>query len=159
MEPREERLLMYGSHADVGDLGWEWVEDQLVKAGAYWIVTPSAEHPHPRPVWGIWNQNKLFLSIGSPRLKANAQADARVTVHLDSVNDVVIVEGRVAGSSSDTHLLDDYNAKYDWDYVVNEHGPLTIVDPAKVIAWRTDGWAGRDGFRATGRWSFGSPPG
>ena len=150
--------MMYGSQAEVGDLGWEWVEDQLVHAGAYWIVTPGTEHPHPRPVWGIWNQKKLWLSIGSPRLKADAEVDGPVTVHLGSVNDVVIVEGRVAGSSSDNQLLDDYNAKYDWNYKVDEYGPLTIVEPTKVIAWRTAGWAGREGFQATGRWSFGSPP-
>ncbi|MFV0259288.1 MAG: hypothetical protein ACK5PP_12670 [Acidimicrobiales bacterium] len=35
-------------------------------------------------------------------------------------------------------------------------GPLTLVEPVKVIAWRMDGWAGRDGFQATGRWTF--PP-
>ena len=157
MVPKEERLVMYGAHAEVGDLPWEWVEDQLVNAGAYWIVTPSTEHPHPRPVWGIWSLDKLCLSIGSPRLKADAQADGPVTVHLGSINDVVIVEGRTAGSSSDDRLLEDYNTKYDWNYEVGEYGPFTIVEPTKVIAWRTAGWAGREGFRATGRWSFRAP--
>ena len=70
----------------------------------------------------------------------------------------MIVEGRIAGSSKGNQLLDDYNAKYDWNYKVDEYGPLTIVEPTKVIAWRTAGWAGREGFQATGRWSFGSPP-
>jgi hypothetical protein len=159
MEPVEERLVMYGAQTDAGGLDWDWVEDQLVTAGAYWIVTPTTKLPHPRPVWGIWNQNTFCLSIGSPRLKADAEADVPVTVHLGSINDVVIVEGRVAGLSSDKQLLEKYNTKYDWDYVVDQYGPLTIVEPTKVIAWRTAGWAGREGFRATGRWSFAPPSG
>ena len=149
---------MCGSHAEVGGLRWKWAEDQLVNAGAYWIVTPSTEHPHPRPVWGIWTQSQLCVSIGSPRLKADTGADGLVTVHLGGINDVVIVEGRTAGAISDSQLLDLYNIKYDWNYTVEEYGPFTIVEPAKVIAWRSAGWAGRDGFQATGRrWSFGSP--
>jgi len=87
----------------------------------------------------------------SPRLKADAQADGPVTVHLGSINDVVIVEGRTAGSSSDNHLLEEYNTKYDWNYLVDEYGLFTIVAPTKVIAWQAAGWAGREGFRATGR--------
>jgi hypothetical protein len=68
----------------------------------------------------------------------------------------VIVEGSAAGSAADSHLVDAYNAKYDWNYTVDEYGPFTLVEPAKVIAWRSTGWAGRDGFQATGRWVF--PP-
>ena len=157
MEPIAEHLVMYGSQAEVGGLGWKWVEDQLLNAAAHWIVTPSTEHPHPRPVWGVWNHNELCLSIGSPRLKADTEADAPVTIHLGSINDVVIVEGTTAGATIDRRLLDVYNTKYDWNYTVDEYGPFTIVEPTKAIAWRSAGWAGREGFQATGRWSFGSP--
>ncbi|CAN5816225.1 pyridoxamine 5'-phosphate oxidase family protein [soil metagenome] len=147
---------MYGAHAEVGGLEWSWVEDQLVNAGAYWVVVPGTAHPHPRPVWGIWYQDGFFLSIGSPKIQAEIQADGPVTVHLGSINDVVIIEGRTAGSATDSHLLDAYNAKYGWDYTVAGYGPFTLVEPSKVIAWRSAGWAGRDGFQATGRWTFSS---
>lgn len=147
---------MYGARAEGDDLEWGWVEDQLVNAGAYWAVTPGSVRPHPRPVWGVWHDTELFLSIGSPKIKADAQGDCAVTVHLGSVNDVVIVEGRAAGSTADSHVLNAYNVKYDWNYSVDDYGPLTLVGPVKVIAWRTAGWAGRDGFQATGRWTF--PP-
>lgn len=145
---------MYGARAEVGGLEWSWVEDQLLNAGAYWVVAPGSDHPHPRPVWGIWHQEELFLSIGSPKLKAESEANRPVTVHLGSINDVVIVEGRAAGSVADSHVLDAYNDKYDWDYVVSAYGSFTRVAPSKVIAWRSAGWAGRDGFQATGRWTF-----
>jgi len=152
--PVAERLVMYGAPAETGDLDWSWVTAQLEGAGAYWVVPPSPDHPHPRPVWGIWHADKLLLSIGSPKLKADTQADESITVHLGSVTDVVILEGRTAGMADDGDVLDAYNTKYDWDYKVDEYGPFTVVDPIKVMAWRSAGWAGREGFQATGRWSF-----
>lgn len=149
---------MYGARAQAAGLEWPWVENQLVNADAYWVVAPGSDHPHPRPVWGIWHDDELCLSIGSPRIKADAQTECPLTIHLGSINDVVIVEGRTVGSAADSHLVDAYNAKYDWDYSVDEYGPFTLIDPAKVIAWRSTGWAGRDGFQATGRWTFPSNP-
>lgn len=157
MDPVTEELVMFGSPAGTRGLDWPWVDEQLLSAGAYWTVTPSEAHPHPRPVWGVWLRNVLFLSIGSPRLKADAQDDMPVTVHLGSVTDVVIVEGLIAGQNSEREVLDAYNAKYDWDYTVDEYGPFTTVAPVKVVAWRSAGWAGREGFQQTGKWRFDTP--
>jgi hypothetical protein len=145
---------MYGSRAEFDKLEWMWVEDQLATAGGYWVVPPRAGHPHPRPVWGIWRDVKLYLSIGSPEIGAYVRAGGPVTVHLGSVNEVVIVEGVAVGAEHSSDLLDAYNAKYDWDYTVEDYGPLTVVAPVKVMAWRSAGWAGREGFQATGRWSW-----
>ena len=108
----------------------------------------------PRPVWGVWLRNVLYLSIGSPRLNADAQVDRAVTVHLGSVTDVVIVEGLIRGPNRNRHVLDAYKAKYDWDYTIDEYGPFTTVAPTTVMAWRSAGWAGRDGFQQTGKWRF-----
>jgi hypothetical protein len=157
MDPVAEELVMYGSLAEARGLDWSWVDEQLVDAGAYWTVTPSDAHPHPRPVWGVWLRDTLHLSIGSPELNAAARDGVPVTVHLGSVTDVVIVEGRIAGRNSDRDVLDAYNAKYDWDYTVGEYGPFTTVAPSKVIAWRSGGWAGREGFQQTGKWRFDPP--
>jgi hypothetical protein len=157
MDPVAEELVMYGSLAEARGLEWPWVDQQLVRAGAYWTVTPGNAHPHPRPVWGVWLRNMLYLSIGSPRLNSDAQIDVPVTVHLGSVTDVVIVEGVVVGQDSHREVLDAYNAKYDWNYTIGEYGPFTTVAPLKVIAWRSAGWAGREGFRHTGKWRFDPP--
>ena len=59
MDPRAERLVMYGARAEADGLEWRWVADQLVTAGAYWVVTSRSDHPHPRPVWGIWYDDAL----------------------------------------------------------------------------------------------------
>lgn len=145
---------MYGGPSDAAPLAWSWVEAELVGAGTYWVVARGGGWPHPRPVWGVWDDEALHLSIGSPVLGWALERDPTVTVHLDSGVDVVVVEGRVAGTTGAPDLIEAYDAKYDWTYTVDEYGPLTTVQPAKVVAWRSAGWAGREGFQQTGRWRF-----
>ena len=149
-------LRLYGEASDHEALSWSWVDSQLRQAGTYWVVARAIGHPHPRPVWGTWRANRLYLSIGSPAVRSAVAADPRVTVHLDSGTDVVIVEGRVVESVADEDVLADYNQKYDWSYEAATYGPLLAVSPSTILAWRTAGWAGRDSFQQTGRWAF--PP-
>lgn len=80
--------------------------------------------------------------------------DPIVTVHLESGTEVVIVEGRFVGASSDTRVLTEYDRKYDWNYEPGRDGPISCVAPETVLAWRTAGWAGRESFQRTGRWNF-----
>jgi hypothetical protein len=148
------RLRLYGHDSDSEELGWDWVEDQLRGAGTYWVVPLSEGHPHPRPVWGVWRHDRLNLSIGTPANSRSLAADPSVTVHLDSGTDVVIVEGTVQGSTEDAAVVADYDSKYDYRYDLATYGALTVVRPMRVLAWRSAGWAGREGFRQTGRWSF-----
>jgi hypothetical protein len=67
---------------------------------------------------------------------------------------VVIVEGNVVGSTSDSELIAAYDSKYTWEYDSEQYGPLTTIVPTQIHAWRSAGWAGRDGFQETGRWIF-----
>jgi hypothetical protein len=153
--PEPEPIRLYGQITDLPRLEWSWVEAQLLAAGTYWIVAPSASHPHPRPVWGIWADASLVLSIGSPVVAASVEANPECTVHLDSGTDVVVVEGiaRRMGEP-DAALIAAYDRKYDWQYSYDEYGPFTRVAPTIVRAWRSAGWAGRDGFQSVGRWRF-----
>jgi hypothetical protein len=158
----QERLRLYGQHSNHVLLEWEWVDGQLAKAGTYWVVARTHGHPHPRPVWGVWRNCQLYLSIGTPVTRRAVAADPAVTVHLDSGTDVVIVEGRAISYAEDHEAIADYDRKYDWTYDVSEYGPLTCVEPETILAWRTAGWAGRDSFQQTGRWRLtgqGPPPG
>lgn len=157
MEPEPEPLVMYGAASEASSLDWAWADEQLTAAGGYWIEVGGQSRPHPRPVWGVWDDRRLHLSIGSPAIKAAARPGRRMTSHLGSVTEVVIVDGRVAGETGDPRLIQLYNDKYDWEYSVDEYGPLTTVDPTKVMAWRSSGWAGREGFQQTGRWRLDVP--
>ena len=145
---------MYGTLSNARPLEWAWVREQLFSAGTYWAVVPDDGAPHPRPVWGIWDDGTLYLSIGSLVISRRLEAHREIAVHLDSGTDVVIIEGRVVGFSEDRDVLDRYNDKYDWNYTIDEYGPLTAIAVERVIAWRSAGWAGREGFQATGRWRY-----
>ena len=152
--PQHERLHLYGKPSDLDPVEWDWVRGQLEAAGSYWLATPTSRHPHIRPVWGVWSDDQLHLSIGSPTLAASCRPGTPATVHLDSTTDVVIVEATVMGPTEASSLLETYNRKYDWDYTIEGYGPLTTLAPSKAMTWRSAGWAGRGGFRQSGRWRF-----
>jgi len=154
MSRTRKPALFYGDQADHELLDWWWVESELRRAGTYWVVARHGGHPHPRPVWGIWHEDELCLSIGSPTLQRALADDQVITVHLESGTDVVIVEGRVDGSSTDADVIAAYNLKYDWSYDVAQYGPLAVATPSKVLAWQAAGWAGRESFQRSGTWKF-----
>jgi hypothetical protein len=106
-------------------------------------------------VWGLWDAEQLYLSIGSLTLLRAIREEPDVTIHLDSGTDVVIVEGIVTPNASTMPgLIQAYDQKYDWRYQVSPYGELRRVVPRRVLAWRTAGWAGRDSFQTTGSWTF-----
>lgn len=155
MTPRRVPLRMHTRVGEQAELPWEEVDRQLAAAGTYWVVARGHGHPHPRPVWGVWLDESLHLSLGSPVLRRELAADPTVTVHLDSGTDVVIVEGDAVPRPSDgDDVFDAYNRKYDYEYDRDLYGPLLRVEPVTVLAWRAAGPAGRDGFNQVGRWRY-----
>jgi hypothetical protein len=155
VEPVAEPLRLYGTESEAEALPWSWVDAQLRDAGTYWVVAKGDGHPHPRPVWGVWLDGQLQLTLGSPVLRRQLATDAAVTVHLESGTEVVLVEGHAGPDpASEATALAAYDAKYDYRYSREEYGPFTVVRPTQVLAWRTAGPAGRDGFRQVGRWRF-----
>jgi hypothetical protein len=147
-------LRMHGARLEVAALEWDWVEAQLVGAGTYWTTSTTSGRAHPRPVWGVWQGDRLYLSVGTPATLQALMADPAVTVHLDSGTDVVIVEGRVESASTDASVIAAYDAKYDWHYDLATYGPLQCVRADAVLAWQAKGWAGREGIGRTGRWMY-----
>jgi hypothetical protein len=159
MSASYEPLRMFGTPSDSAALAWSWVDVRLTEAETYWIdVAGSGQRPHARPVWGVWRDERLHLSIGTPALRRAAVPGTGASVHLESGIDVVILEGHVVGPVSSPDVIAAYDEKYDWQYDVGQYGPLTTVAPVHVLAWRAAGRAGRDGFRHTGRWTWTEPP-
>ena len=145
---------MYGEVSAHEPLTWSWVEGELEAAPTYWVVASTTAYPAARPVWGVWHDAVLHLSIGSPTIKRAIDGDPRVTVHLESGTDVVIVEGASTLVPTPPGIVRAYDAKYDWSYDTQEYGDLVRVEPSVVKAWRAAGWAGRDSFTRVGRWTF-----
>ena len=152
---------MYGRVQALEPVEWKTASALLEAAGGYWLVTTNGDGtPHARPVWGVWLDDRLLLSVGSHVHNRNLRARPRVSVHVDGVLDVVIVEGRAHQLERDDpvipRFLEVYDPKYDWQYSLDELPPPVAVAPSTVIAWRSAGAHGRDGFRATSKWTFGA---
>ena len=134
---------MWGRALDVPRIEWSAVEQQLRDAEAYWAVSVLASgQPAPRPVWGVWIDGRLLLSVGSRSLRRGSEVHPQVTVPLDDPLSVVIVEGR---ASMATGPFDDYvaayNAKYSWSFAADD--PMVVggtleVAPDAVLAWTTE---------------------
>lgn len=76
-------------------LRWDEAEQRLEEARFYWLATTNADGtPRVRPVWGVWI-DRCFYFDGHPHSgwARNLVRDPRVSVHLESAEHVVIVEG------------------------------------------------------------------
>jgi hypothetical protein len=161
-EPRRSTLTFWGQARDVAPLEWDWVRGQLEAAEDYWLVTVSASgRPAARPVWGTWHEDALWLSVGSTTHHRNLEARSEVEVHLEAAQDVVILEGG-ARLERDAARLESfcapYNAKYRWNFTATTTGPIVVVTPRVVRAWRTvpttEMYPGMAFPSAAGRWTF-----
>jgi hypothetical protein len=133
-------------------LPWEWVTERLEKACNYWICTTRADgRPHAVPVWGIWHDEAVIFSTDPSSLKGrNMKARPGITVHLESGDEVVILEGRVEIISLNKSIDTAYNKKYKMR-LSTFPGPVTLyqLKPRVVMAWRE-----KDFTSSSTRWQF-----
>jgi hypothetical protein len=137
--PPEHRAAIqhFASPQELEERSWETVADRLDQARTYWLATASPHGwPHARPVFGLWLGDRLVFSLGRSNRTARDLADnPRATVHLESGEDAVIVEGLVKETSADGLTGgDEWVAKYrftppDVDRVAYE------LRPQKVFTW------------------------
>lgn len=126
---------------------WRHVEQRLTEAINYWLCTVRPDgRPHAVPKWAVWVAERLYFD-GSPETRhaRNIAAQPAVTVHLESGNDVVIVDGRARAIDRPAQALAEavaqaYRTKYaalgyapaadSW-----ENGGLFEITPHTIIAW------------------------
>jgi hypothetical protein len=141
--PRE-----YGVASGPDDmLPWASVEAQLAAAKLFWVATTTADgRSRVRPVDGTWFEGAIYVG-GSPETAwiRDLLANPNVSVHLDSTDGIVIVEG-VAESgggaiSGDTaeRLADLLGERFTYGRPKAEdlavQGSIAIR-PRTVVAWR-----------------------
>jgi hypothetical protein len=124
---------------------WQHIEERLTQDRVYWIATSGpGGRARIRPVDGLYVDGVIFVG-GSPETRwvQDIAANAHVSVHLDGVEDVVIVEGDaeiMAGASPDLaeRLAAASRAKFpEYGMTPDSYtGPGTIaIHPRKVVAW------------------------
>ncbi len=144
-EPRASRPRMEGygvPQSAEGMLPWRFAQERLERARNYWVCTVRPDgRPHAAPVWGVWVANALYFGTSPASLKArNLATNPAVVVHLESGDEVVIVEGRAEQAGSLPAELfrqigDAYAAKYG-GYRPESAASQYVVWPRTVYGWR-----------------------
>jgi hypothetical protein len=120
-------------------LPWSFVSEGLAASHNYWVASTRPDGgPHAAPVWGLWHEDRFYFSSGAESAKArNLADDPRAVVHLESGDEAVILEGRVA-FEEDRACLQDLDALYKQKYDVGLLGAGLVyrLDVARVMAWR-----------------------
>lgn len=131
-------------------LPWEFVESRMRRAVNYWIASVRSDgRPHAVPVWGAWLDDAFYF-VGTGRKVRNLRANPQAVVHLESGDEVVIVEGRFEEIGRPSKELlrrvdEEFVRKYE-TYRPSEHlngrsassfpsEGLFAVRPQLVIAW------------------------
>jgi hypothetical protein len=166
-EPLRDRPVMpkdYGvPETEEGLLLWEWAVERLEAARNYWFSTTRPDgRPHAMPAWAVWLDGILYFE-GSPetRRARNLAANPALSVHLESGDEVVILEGmsEVAGVPARPlaeRLAAAFTAKYaaSHDYRPTpeqwDRGGLWVLRPRIAFAWKAFP-------TSVTRWRFPSP--
>lgn len=149
---------LYGLKPRKKYLPFSHAEKRLAGSRNYWICTTRPDgRPHSIPVWGFWIDGAVFFGTASSSRKArNLAHNPAVSVHLDSGDDVVILEGAaVKVDLSDRLTFKKLDAasrsKYKMPLMVVPESVLYSVRPRVVLAWTE-----KDFPNNATRWTFDS---
>ena len=138
---------------------------RLRTAMSYWIVTTRPDGlPHSAPVWGVWLDDGLWFGTMGQKVR-NLAALPYAVVHLDSADDVIMVQGPVE-IVTDTARIARAAEAFALKYADGETGEPFDVYPAlgeQPSLYRVapdTGWAWLEGAFLTHntRWSFKDEP-
>jgi general stress protein 26 len=145
VDPRVEPGRVPDGYNDSGvqePLAWSEVRQRLEQSKYFWFSTADANgRPHARPIWGAWVNNTLYSEGGVERTQwgRDLLANPRLQVHLESANDVVIIDG-VFTMENDlserafAHVQASYLQHYK-DYQPDSADGMFMVKPRTVLAW------------------------
>ena len=121
-------------------LPWRHAEERLIRSRSDWICTTRPDgRPHSAPVWGFWDDGALYFGTHRETRKArNIERNPSVSIHLESGDDVVILEGR-AEEVDPKALTKRFDAasrkKYRMPMMIPPGGVMFRVKPRVVLAW------------------------
>jgi hypothetical protein len=130
-----------------GLMSWEQVLERLTAARNYWVDTADLQgHVHATPMWGGVADGTLYVEGGpGTRRGRNIAENPNVAVHLESGDQVVILEGtaeqvippdpalaeKLVQTLDEKYGASDYHPKADqWN-----EGGLYAIRPRKAFAW------------------------
>jgi hypothetical protein len=142
-EPTAERPGFtpgYGIASDAeGIMPWSSAAEKIESSRNYWVSTARPDgRPHVAPVWGVWVEGALYFSTDDDSVKGkNIARSPEVAIHLESGDDVVILEGvmaKVYEAATMKKYADAYEKKYDIR-PPEDPGAAMVLRPRKGFAW------------------------
>ena len=137
-----ESYGIWAADEGAGLLDWEWATQRLERAHNYWVVSASPSgRPHAAPIWGLWDDGAFYFSTARGSRKGqNLAANLFAVVHLESGDEVVILEGTVeeitVRQQLDT-LAAAYGEKYTLEIKFDDPGSVVYaLAPERAFAWR-----------------------
>lgn len=154
---REPRLVpprmdpSYGVTGAAEGASWPATEAKLAASRNYWLCTTRADGaPHSKPVWGHWADGTLWFGSGGVAGR-NLKRDPRVSVHLESGDDTVILEGTVQLRAVPEAILRAYAQKYAMkaEDLGGDGGEWYTLEPRVAFTWLE-----KDYPNTAARWEF-----
>jgi len=150
--------VLYGLKPRKKYLPWRHAEERLERSHNYWICTARPNgRPHAMPVWGLWFENALYFSTARASRKGlNLASNPAVSVHLESGDDAVILEGVAQEVSDDATLARlnaGYRAKYQMPLWLIPENVVYRVRPRIVLSWTEKNFP-----KDATRWEFPAAP-
>jgi hypothetical protein len=124
-------------------LPWARAVAQLEAARYYWLATTRPDgRPHVTPLWGVWVEGALYFDgLPTTRWGRNLAANPAAAIHLESGEDVLILEGVVEDLTTDADLgrriTDAWNAKYGRLAPDPAANGIVRLRPRTARAWST----------------------
>ncbi|HML21763.1 MAG TPA: pyridoxamine 5'-phosphate oxidase family protein [Aggregatilinea sp.] len=123
-----------------GVLPWSYATERLAPARNYWVSTTLPDgRPHARPVWGVLVDGVQYFGGGpQTRWARNLAARPEVVLHLESGDEVVIVEGTVTKlteENADPDLLTRIDDAYEAKYNMRHGTPVWQLTPRVAFGW------------------------
>ena len=133
---------IWAADQGAGLLGWDWAATRLERAHNYWVASSSPEgKPHAAPIWGLWLESVFYFSTARASRKGrNLAANPQAVVHLESGDEVVVLEGvveEVADKKELARLASAYGEKYTLEIKFEDPGSVVYgLQPKRAFAWR-----------------------
>jgi hypothetical protein len=166
MEPVNSRIgrpfiaKSYGIAAgDAGLMDWSWVDAQMANSRNYWIGSTRPDgRPHVSPVWGVWLGGALYFGGDvQARRSRNLAANPQVVAHLESGDEVVMIEGVVEAVREMARLRQVAAAlasKYAMPEMVKTFDDPDVAVCYRVKAQTVFAWLENDYPNTATRWVF-----
>jgi hypothetical protein len=141
----------------------EHIRRRLAHSHSYWVCTTRADgRPHAMPVWGVWVADRFYFGTSPTTVKArNLMVRPHVVIHLESAEDLVVVEGLAEEPTAEQLAAAD--AAYAGKYVLPQtgeechlgrgQGPEPGLFAVRPITMHT--WVEQAFEETMTRWTFG----